>query len=124
MEAAVIKSVFQFRRARAEEWESVNPVLRVGEPGYVTDLKRHKIGDGVTPWNDLMYSEGEEFVVNKDTHYDFPSIGKPNVIYKAESEKMIYQWNSIDLKYEPINAGEGGNISNIEIICGGTANDE
>lgn len=58
MKTTTIKSVFQFRRATTEEWESVNPILRVGEPAYDITLKKHKIGDGVTAWNDLPYQEG------------------------------------------------------------------
>ena len=58
MKTTTIKSVFQFRRATTEEWESVNPILRVGEPAYDITLKKHKIGDGVTVWNDLPYQEG------------------------------------------------------------------
>ena len=118
MATTVIKTVFQFRRGKSTEWESVNPVLREGEPAYATDIKRHKIGDGVTAWNDLPYVEGDEFVVNAQTHYEFPSIGKVNVIYKAEAEKQIYQWNPAELKYETL--GVGG-MSDIEIIDGGRA---
>ena len=118
MATTVIKTVFQFRRATSAEWESVNPILREGEPAYATDIKRHKIGDGVTSWNDLPYADGDEFVVNAETHYEFPSIGKVNVIYKAEAEKQIYQWNPTELKYETLGVGE---MSDIEIINGGRA---
>lgn len=44
----------------ASNWTSVNPVLGKGEPGYETDTKLLKIGDGSTPWNDLDY-------INRDT---------------------------------------------------------
>jgi hypothetical protein len=36
-------------------WGSVNPILEDREPGIETDTLRWKIGDGVTPWNDLDY---------------------------------------------------------------------
>ena len=39
-------------------------------------------------------------VFNASTHSDFPSIGRVDTIYKAESEKIIYQWNPTELKYE------------------------
>jgi hypothetical protein len=29
--------------------------------------------------------------MNAETHFDFPSVGDTNVIYKAEKEKKIYQ---------------------------------
>lgn len=43
------------RVMRGNKWESLNPVLRKGEPGYNTTNSRLKIGDGITPWNDLTY---------------------------------------------------------------------
>ena len=51
------KTIFQFRRGSSVEWENVNPILRAGEPGWDTTVKKTKIGDGVTPWNDLLYQE-------------------------------------------------------------------
>ena len=43
------------RRASAAVWESENPILNVGEPGY--DMTNHaiKIGDGTSTWNQLGY---------------------------------------------------------------------
>ena len=118
MATTMIKSVFQFRRATASEWESVNPILRVGEPGYDTDSKRHKIGDGVTAWNSLPFQDGEEYVVNRATCSDFPEVGKDNVIYKAKDEKKVYQWDSELQTYEPLEV-EGTVV--IEVIDGGGA---
>lgn len=114
-------TTIQFKRGTAARWTELNLVLQPGEPGFVTDENRFKIGDGVTPWNDLPY-QGEGNVVNAITHYDFPSIGKVNVIYKAESEKMIYQWNPSDLKYEALNVASPGESLDINLINGGDAN--
>jgi len=44
-----------FRRGTESQWIAANPVLRLGELGYVTDIQRFKIGDGNTPWNSLEY---------------------------------------------------------------------
>jgi hypothetical protein len=49
----------QFKRAVAARWTTVNPVLRVGEPGFETDTNKLKIGDGTSHWNDLDYLVGE-----------------------------------------------------------------
>lgn len=113
-------TTIQFKRGSAAKWQELNLVLQAGEPGYVIDENRFKLGDGVTPWNDLPYI-GESNVVNANTHYDFPSIGRENVLYKAESEKMIYQWNSTELKYEALNSGESGGVLDVELINGGNA---
>lgn len=115
-------AVLQLKRGAASRWKELNPVLAAGEPGFVLDECRLKIGDGSTPWNDLPYI-GESNVVNESTHYDFPSIGREDVIYKAESEKLLYQWNSTDLKYEVVGKAEGsGDLADIEVINGGNAN--
>lgn len=45
-----------FRRGTDNEWTQANPTLRLGEMGFVTDTKRVKIGDGITPWNSLNYN--------------------------------------------------------------------
>lgn len=45
------------RNGTAVTWTEVNPVLLEGEFGLEIDTKRGKYGDGVTPWNDLPYSD-------------------------------------------------------------------
>lgn len=42
------------------DWESRNPILRSGEPGYDKTSGRLKIGDGRTRWNDLSYFRSGE----------------------------------------------------------------
>ena len=45
------------RNDTAARWAEVNPILAMGELGIETDgSKGLKVGDGVTPWNDLPYS--------------------------------------------------------------------
>ena len=121
MATQILKTIFQLKRGLSANWKSANPVLRTGEPGFETDTGKLKIGDGKTAWNDLAYiGETETSVVNAETHFDFPSIGDSNVIYKAEKEKKIYQWNSTSLIYEVIS--EESKLDDIEIINGGNAN--
>ena len=57
-------------------------------------------------------------VFNADTHFDFPSIGSVDCIYKAYKEKKTYQWNAETLVYEPLNESA---IENINLINGGNA---
>ena len=116
-------ATIQFKRGTASRFQELNLVLEAGEPGFVTDENRFKIGDGVTAWNDLPYI-GESEVFNAQTHYDFPSIGKVNTIYKAENEKLIYQWNTTELKYEILGTtSRSGSPLEITLINGGNAND-
>ena len=45
----------QYRRDTAANWTSINPVLAAGEPGFETDTKKHKIGNGTLAWTALAY---------------------------------------------------------------------
>lgn len=45
----------QIRRGKDTFWDDENPVLFQGEPGYETNTRRMKIGDGVLPWKELPY---------------------------------------------------------------------
>ena len=119
MNEVILNTVFQLKRGTAKAWERNNPLLKAGEPGFELDTNRLKIGDGITLWNDLLYI-GESEVFNAATHFDFPSLGKENTIYKAEKEKKIYQWNTTSLIYEVISEGE--TTLDIELINGGNAN--
>lgn len=60
-------------------------------------------------------------IVNANTHYDFPSVGDENMIYKAQSEKLIYQWNPDKLMYEPLGTPATIEITEINQINGGDA---
>lgn len=46
---------FQLRRGSTAEWESVDPILASGEPGFEIDTGLLKIGDGITSWTSLAY---------------------------------------------------------------------
>jgi hypothetical protein len=48
-------SRIQLRRGKAAFWADENPILHPGEPGYETDTKKLKVGDGETHWNELSY---------------------------------------------------------------------
>jgi hypothetical protein len=59
------------RRGSKDSWESENTVLLEGEPGWDFDTRRLKIGDGVTPWNDLaFYSTGDSEAPGTLVHDD------------------------------------------------------
>lgn len=54
------------RRDSAQNWESSNIVLNVGEFGYDTTNKKVKIGDGTTAWNDLTTIQSSTTVTNQE----------------------------------------------------------
>jgi Major tropism determinant N-terminal domain len=43
------------RKDSATNWATTNPTLALGEPGYDTDAKNIKIGDGSTIWTNLSF---------------------------------------------------------------------
>lgn len=64
----------------------------------------------------------EKQVYNADTHYDFPSIGFVNVIYKAYTERKTYQWNEEKMIYETLDEDDiNADVSDITLIDGGNA---
>ena len=46
-------TTFKLRRETLANWNSANPILALGEPGYITDTKELRIGDGVTLFTGL-----------------------------------------------------------------------
>lgn len=47
----------QFRRDTSANWGVHNPILASGEVGFEIDVNMFKLGDGLTPWNSLGYSQ-------------------------------------------------------------------
>ena len=58
-----------FRRDTSINWSNNNPVLSEGEPGYELDTGLYKLGNGITAWNDLPYSNAFRATVQEDTWY-------------------------------------------------------
>lgn len=54
---------FILRHDTASAWNAENPVLALGEPGFVSDFSdgAHmlKIGDGKSPWTELPFVAGK-----------------------------------------------------------------
>ena len=117
--ATTLNTIFKLKRGTAARWAEVNPILEVGEPGFVYDENRLKIGDGITPWNDLPYIDGKREIADYSNATDFPTVGQSGVIYKAANELSLYQFNSITKEYEKLSDGRG--LDDIKIINGGNA---
>ena len=50
-----INSKILIRRDTTANWSTNNPTLAAGEIGFDTTVGKHKIGDGITAWNNLPY---------------------------------------------------------------------
>jgi hypothetical protein len=51
--------IFKLRRGTSAQWAAVDPILRLAEPGFDTDTRTFKIGDGITRWSQLGAISGE-----------------------------------------------------------------
>lgn len=71
----------QIRRDTSANWESINPVLLLGELGADMTLHRLKVGDGVTAWKNLAWTDSD--VVN-----DLLTGGSNNAL-SAEQGKVL-----------------------------------
>lgn len=114
--AQIIQTTFQFKRGDAERWNELNPILAEGEPGFELDTNKFKIGNGINAWQELPY-KGEANIVNAQTRNNFPAQGNENVIYKAQDEKLLYQWNPNISEYEVLGTVEepgSGNLITVD----------
>lgn len=70
----------QFRKGNYNEWDSSSStVLASGEPGFVTDYRLLKVGDGITQWSDLpAINDALTTVVRNDSG---STINKMSVVY-------------------------------------------
>lgn len=50
-----VKTQIKIRRDTTSNWSNHNPILALGELGYDTKKGAFKVGDGITPWNDLGF---------------------------------------------------------------------
>ena len=66
MAEVTYKTIFQLKRGTLEAWNTVNPILRQGEPGFAYDANILRIGDGTRAWKDLPDIAGGEYSVSAD----------------------------------------------------------
>ena len=92
-----VKAVIQLRRATEQEWVNHDPILRLGEPAYSTDVNMLKIGDGTHRWSEIEYLFNGDIgeigdylrLVNK------PSIN--NVILRGNMSPEVFQIKTSEL---------------------------
>lgn len=128
----ILRTVFKLRRATEEEWERVNPILDLGEPGYAYDIQRLKIGNGIDHWHDLRYidistseiidlvktlkvedlSDGEDYATKE---YVEENGGKINSISVDGVPQIIDENKNVDLSIPSYTAGNGIVINNYQI---------
>ena len=128
----ILRTVFKLRRATEEEWERVNPILDLGEPGYAYNIQRLKIGNGADHWHDLRYidmsyselvdliktfkvedlADGEDYATKE---YVEEYGGKIDSISVNGTPQPIDQNKNVDITIPEYIAGNGIVINNYQI---------
>ncbi len=88
------------RIGTSAQWATVNPVLENGELGYERTAENKvlwKIGDGVTPWNDIPYpsifvDKVYRFKGSVDTFEDLPQDAQEGDVYNVNDSGANYAW--------------------------------
>lgn len=103
-----LKSTIKLKRGTEARWSEQNPILAVGEPGFVSDTNKLKIGDGATAWNDLAYiaAGSADFAGGIVVVNELPEVGANDTIYKVNSTQKLYIWNSLIDEFQEM--GQGG----------------
>ena len=94
MRERIVKTTILLRRGTLAEFTENNPLLRYGEPSFVVDLQRMKIGDGRTLWLDLPWIGGESQTVRSfATRADLPDEGASGYLYYVIADNDLLSWN-------------------------------
>lgn len=70
-------ATLQLKRGTAARWSELNPILAAGEPAFVTDKNIFKIGDGITPFDQLEPIGNTDLSVialRRDNDYNYKKI--------------------------------------------------
>jgi hypothetical protein len=76
---------FKLRRDTTANWATANPVLEPGEMGWDTDITNMKVGDGVTAWSSLPFTQPVLEVVTPIT------VTTPTRILSATSNNQVFK---------------------------------
>lgn len=87
-------ALIQFRGGTSAFWDSENPVLHSREPGYETDTRKLKVGDGKTPWRELPYSSAGTVTLPPDqaSLLEHINAAEPHPVYDdGPSLALLYE---------------------------------
>lgn len=74
------------------EWEEANPILLEGQEGIATDgdsVHYKKVGDGVSPWNDLPWKtgpKGEDYVLTVEDKAEISGFAMKEITKHNDSD--------------------------------------
>jgi len=102
----------QIRRGTSNDWETTNIILSTGELGFDIEKNILKIGDGITPWNDLeQFGAGASVEVGSTAPLE-PEVG--NLWFDSNSGSLfIYFFDGVTNGW--IEASGSTGVANITI---------
>ena len=133
--ANVIKAKAKFitRRNTLAGWEADNPILACGEFGVVKDAtdraKRLKLGDGVTPWNELEWYGGAEQSFDPESENAQSGKAVAEALQYIEIKNENIKDGSINVQklegitYNPLTNLISGSVTNKAVAYDGTFSD-
>ena len=87
----------KLRRDTAANWLQQNPILALGEPGFETDTRMMKMGDGTTAWKDLKYAVTGDLQVTGDTVHGDTSVSLSSGVGSSENWILTTDSNTGDV---------------------------
>lgn len=138
MAKQIIKTVIQFRRATAAEWEANKTVIpAAGEPCFVIDQNILKIGDGETTFENLepingvqveIAADGKSVVMEENTFklmgFDGAEIGaQPRVAADGTLEWIVPSTETLEGLQSTV-AGMQSDIKTLQDIVGTTTGED
>jgi Major tropism determinant N-terminal domain/Beta-propeller repeat len=86
----------KLRRDTAANWLEQNPILALGEPGFETDTRMMKMGDGSTAWMDLKYAITGDLQITNDTVHGDTGVSLSSGIGNRENWILLTTANEGD----------------------------
>lgn len=101
-------TVIKLRSGTATQWTTANPTLAAGEPGFETNTKKLKIGDGTTAWTSLAYASGGGGggLTVSETAPTSPEVG--SMWFSSSEGKTYVYYDSFWVEMSPAVAGPQG----------------
>lgn len=110
----------RIRRDTASNWNQKNPILKLGEPGLETDTRKLKFGDGVSTWNNLLYtgSDTDSTILLENIDDRVASLLKAgsNIVisYDDNSDSLVIDAINIPQSKNDLGLGNVDNTSDID----------
>jgi hypothetical protein len=95
-------------RSKAE-WETKNPILRSGEPGFEDDTGKLKVGNGTSRWNDLPFVDGVIYSLPSPAYSQSPTGPQLASVATSGSYNDLQNKPSIPNNPQAIGAQPAGN---------------